>query len=1122
MAQVEEQPIVKNIRPESSFPGPFQLGSDAIEYSNVQIVNGNNRYFSGLANRSMIHNNVLYFNANDGVNGRELWKSDGTEAGTVLVKNISDYVFSNYFTQAGSDPRAFYVFNGNVVFMAANNAGQFGLYKTDGTTANTTLIKDNVALNLIDTNNPPVQTLYSYKNTYAVLNNILYFDGKGTNKDYMNELWASDGTPEGTKLFKNLSKGTNSTNPTGFYSWNGSLFFRMFQEFPNSGFQPYESELWKFTPAPCTTPAPAGPLATAPTILASYPATIQSNGCLGTVRWYAASTGGTPIFTGDNYTTPLLNATTTYYLSCTLNNCESQRSPATVTVNQPVCTTLPAVPSSAGGSVVNGNSITLSAVGCTEQTRWYGQASGGAILAQTPTFTTPMLTTPTTYYPVCFVLGCESPRTVLDNIAISPSSGQALDFDGVDDAVTIPTHVGFNSLSFTIESYARFDINNRSQTIMDNNKRWLYYNYAVGGSSIKFGFDDNGTRREVGFSFTPTVGNWYHLACTFNNTTKECSFYINGELQDVQTLNFTPNATNTGMKLGGSFTATGYELDGRLEEARYWNIARTETQIGANYNTELSGNESGLVFYYKFDGNVQDCSPNLLHGTREGATGINNLPQFFNTSVALTDVACGINNCTPPTITIGSNTPVCVGGTLNLTSSGGTSYSWTGVNSFTSTAQNPSISGVNALASGTYMVTVTNVNGCTATATTSVTINSLPIPTIGSNSPQCVGNTLNLTSSGGTSYSWTGVNSFTSTAQNPSISGVNALASGTYMVAVTNVNGCTATATTSVTISTSGIPTANGVTITSGNTASITASGCTTYKWYNLSTGGSLLFTGNPFISPALTTNTTYHVACADAPCPETSRTAVLVTVSGGGGPPQPGAIVGGNAACQGRAALNYSVTAVAGATSYTWTYSGTGATFVGGINNTRSVTVDFSYSATSGTMSVTANNASGSSPASTMAITISTAPPAPTANGVTIASGNTASLTATGCSIYKWYSQATGGTVTFTGQNFTTPNLTSTTNYYVACNPGYSCESPRVLVTVTVPCTQMISVKTGAWNDPTVWSCNRIPTASDNVIVETGHIVTVPAGTFQVKNITERGTLSLATSGILNVVGGS
>jgi ELWxxDGT repeat protein len=624
--------IVKDINPEvpNNFPpGPFSSGKSSIN----QTV---------LSKRNIIYNNALYFGADDGANGREIWKSDGTEAGTVLIKNIAVGTFTDIYNNTyprSSDPSSLYIFNNQVVFVVRNANDKLDLYKTDATNAGTIPIKQNVTTGI---------SANYIQTTFGTLNNILYFDGSEVGD--FNELWSSDGTPEGTKLFKNINKSVGTpSNPTEFYGWNGSLYFRMNKKIASNIFiDPIESELWKFTPAACTTPAPAGPLATAPTILASYPVTIKANGCPGIVRWYANSSGGSPIFTGDNYTTPLLNTTTTYYLSCTVNNCESQRSPATVTVNEPVCTTLPAVPSSAGGSIVSGNSITLSAIGCTEQTRWYGQASGGAILAQTPTYTTPVLTTPTTYYPVCFVLGCESPRTVLDNVAITPSSGQALDFDGTDDVVTVPSNVGFNSLSFTIETWVKFDINNKSQIIMDNGQRWMYYNYAQAGSSIKFGFADNGNPREAGFSFTPTTGNWYHLACTFNNATKECSFYINGELQDIQTLNFTPSATNAGMKLGAAFSVLGSELDGRLEEARYWNIVRTESQIGASYNTELNGSQSGLVFYYKFDGeascDVQDCSPNQLHGVRTGLLGTNNKPFFINTSVALTDVACGVTS----------------------------------------------------------------------------------------------------------------------------------------------------------------------------------------------------------------------------------------------------------------------------------------------------------------------------------------------------------------------------------------------------------------------------------------------------------------------------------------------
>ncbi len=83
-----------------------------------------------------------------------------------------------------------------------------------------------------------------------------------------------------------------------------------------------------------------------------------------------------------------------------------------------------------------------------------------------------------------------------------------------------------------------------------------------------------------------------------------------------------------------------------------------------------------------------------------------------------------------PVATAGSNSPRCVNGTLNLNSSGGTSYSWIGPNGFTSLSQNPSITGVTAAASGLYVVTVSNGAGCSITATTNVTINPLPTATI--------------------------------------------------------------------------------------------------------------------------------------------------------------------------------------------------------------------------------------------------------------------------------------------------------------------------------------------------------------------------------------------------------
>lgn len=81
---------------------------------------------------------------------------------------------------------------------------------------------------------------------------------------------------------------------------------------------------------------------------------------------------------------------------------------------------------------------------------------------------------------------------------------------------------------------------------------------------------------------------------------------------------------------------------------------------------------------------------------------------------------------------ISSNTPACIGTTLNLTASGGTNYSWTGPNGFTSNQQNPTITNVNSTNSGQYSCLITGTGGCDGTNTINVVVgdNLKPIPNI--------------------------------------------------------------------------------------------------------------------------------------------------------------------------------------------------------------------------------------------------------------------------------------------------------------------------------------------------------------------------------------------------------
>ena len=103
-----------------------------------------------------------------------------------------------------------------------------------------------------------------------------------------------------------------------------------------------------------------------------------------------------------------------------------------------------------------------------------------------------------------------------------------------------------------------------------------------------------------------------------------------------------------------------------------------------------------------------------------------------------------------PAATIGSNAPVCTGATLNLTSSGGVSYSWTGPNSFTSSSQNPSIPSAGNSNAGTYTVIVTNATPCSLAVSTVIAISPLPVVTSSSVTPNpiCAGSTLGLNSAG--------------------------------------------------------------------------------------------------------------------------------------------------------------------------------------------------------------------------------------------------------------------------------------------------------------------------------------------------------------------------------------
>lgn len=159
---------------------------------------------------SVILDSILFFIANDGSKER-LWRSNGTKAGTYYIENIqTPWSFeSKLLCSMGG-----YIYFAGSQIISYDHRGT-ELYKTDGTTAGTSLVKD-IAPGL----------LHSAPNSLTSFDNILYFSAS----DNINgeELWRSDGTPEGTYMVKDILPGKGSSIPeskTRFFRFKNTVFF---------------------------------------------------------------------------------------------------------------------------------------------------------------------------------------------------------------------------------------------------------------------------------------------------------------------------------------------------------------------------------------------------------------------------------------------------------------------------------------------------------------------------------------------------------------------------------------------------------------------------------------------------------------------------------------------------------------------------------------------------------------------------------------------------------------------------------------------------------------------------------------------------------------------------------
>ncbi len=271
------------------------------------------------------------------------------------------------------------------------------------------------------------------------------------------------------------------------------------------------------------------------------------------------------------------------------------------------------------------------------------QTVNATIAADAVTTTENIGTDISKFYRLTATNGAEDATSVSSTEFATTSAfpGYALDFTTQDNEIDLgdPSEVDFGAGDFTIETWYKvndpnFDgfrgLINKDEGAGSGNRQFLlsYDNNADGNiknlSFVYFTAGDNGAQLNTPAN-TITDSNWHHIAVVRNGNSLE--IYVDGILEAsgiTVGAHGTMFAATKTLGLGGNANIGGGWAQGQMDEVRFWNYARTQTEIQNNSNLKLNGNETGLVAYYPFDegsGNeTVDQSVNAIHGINTGTS----------------------------------------------------------------------------------------------------------------------------------------------------------------------------------------------------------------------------------------------------------------------------------------------------------------------------------------------------------------------------------------------------------------------------------------------------------------------------------------------------------------------
>ena len=797
----------------------------------------------------------------------------------------------------------------------------------------------------------------------------------------------------------------------------------------------------EFTDGTCTsartavtanfTSALAPPSASGNTICAAGSTSLTASyASAGTFRWYSVASGGAPLQTDNavttsTFNTPSLTSSTDYYVEYSNGTCTTARVKVTANV---LSSSVTGISSSNCGP----GAVTLGAVSTVSGTfKWYTAASGGTLLATSSSgvkessYTTPNISTTTTYY---VEFSSSSPACTAPRVAVKATIAPAATVTVTNGTLCSPGKVTLSASSTTSGTF-----------------RW--YTASTGGTLLQT--TSSATTSSYTTPYLSATTDYYvefdQGTCVTSRTPVRAAIV---NTSDIAVTDATGCGSGTRTLLAASSLAGTF----KWYTASSGGSAISTSGAGVNSHSFTTPSISSTTTYY-----VELVTASPACTSQRVAVVATVLP------AAAAPTAIAGSRCGPGSVTIAASSSVT--GTIRwYDAATGGNLLQTDYTTTLSTYKTPSI-----VTNTTYYAEFSN-GSCTSSRTpvlAKVNAGVAPAPPTATGSSRCGEGTVTLNASSSTAgiFRWytassggtllqTSLNSTTSSYTTPAIA-----TSTTYYVEFDD-GTCLSSGRTAVTATINqspAAPVASAVYRCGSGPVSLTATSPVsgTFRWYDASTGGTLLSTttssSTSVYSPVVTSSKIYYVEFNNGNCSSTPRTAVEVTVNV---LPSAPAGTGGSVCGSGSALLQASST---NAGTFRWYDASTGGNLMFTNSNSNASSFITPVISSNTDYYVEFDNGTCTSLRTTVTASVQTAPAAPVVVSGSSCGAGTVSLKATSSvsGTIRWYSASSGGSLLQTDANtttstFVTPSLSASQTYYVEFYNG-TCASSRVAVTATI-----------------------------------------------------------------------